>query len=41
MNPRTVKTFLLAVAILVAAAAAFHLFGGGAMRALGEAIHGR
>jgi hypothetical protein len=41
MNPRTVKTFLLALGILLAAAAAFHLFGGGALRSLGQAIHGR
>jgi uncharacterized membrane protein YgaE (UPF0421/DUF939 family) len=41
MNPRTVRTFLIAVGILVAVAVVFHFFAPGAMRALGEAIHGR
>lgn len=41
MSGRAMRSFLIAIGVIVALAAAFHLFGGGAMRALGEALHGR
>jgi len=41
MSRRTYMRFLIAVVILLAAAAALHFLSGGALRSVGEAIHGR
>ena len=41
MSGRAFRKFLIVVGIIVAAALALHLFAGDAMRALGQAIHGR
>jgi hypothetical protein len=41
MSRRRYVRFLIALGILLAAAVALHLLSGGALRSLGETIHGR
>ena len=41
MSGRSFRTFLMVAGAIIALAVVFHLFGGGAMRSLGQLLHGR
>jgi hypothetical protein len=41
VSRRAYVRFLIAIGVIVVVAVVFHLAAGGALRSLGEAIHGR